>query len=691
MTTERRARWPWILWAVGLALLGVTLALALRNGSFGADPFFIPLAIAMMLGYDTVGAVVASRSPGNPIGWLMIWIGLTFILNGLLAEYAVYAYQTEPGGLPLRLVAGWATNWEIVLVVAALPLLLLWFPDGRVPSRRWRFLPIATVAFTVAIAAGAILNPGILDISEGIVVENPTGVASLDWLAHGLLWVGGLGLLSVAIASVVGLVQRFRRAGGEERQQIRWLAYVAGLGGLLLVLAIVSGIGLQAGESRPANDLLFFLFFACIGIGVPVAVGVAVLRYRLWDLDVVVKKTVVAAIVVAVVTAVLLFVVLLVSGLFVGGISEEPGLTLITGIGLGLLFGPLRRVARRVADRVVYGGRATPYEVLTDFSDRMSEAYSTEDVLPRMANIVGAGTGAESVAIWLLVGRDMVPAASWPSGAPPALTTPMTVLAETDPGAFEVRHQGELLGAITVRMPPNDPMNPGKERLVRDLAAQAGLVLRNVRLIEELRASRRRLVAAQDAERRRLERNIHDGAQQQLVALAVKLRLAEQVIDRDQAKARELLRQLQTQAGDTLEELRDLARGIYPPLLADEGLASAIVAQSRKIPVPVEVQPDGIDRYDQEIEAAVYFCVLEALQNVTKYAQARSVRIALHEDGSRLTFTVSDDGVGFERDATTRGTGLQGMADRLAAVGGSLEVLSAPGEGTTVLGRVPIG
>jgi signal transduction histidine kinase len=209
-------------------------------------------------------------------------------------------------------------------------------------------------------------------------------------------------------------------------------------------------------------------------------------------------------------------------------------------------------------------------------------------------------------------------------------------------------------------------------------------------LIEELRASRRRLVAAQDAERRRVERNIHDGAQQQLVALAVKLRLAEQAIERDPGKAREILAQLQTQAGETLEDLRDLARGIYPPLLADEGLAAAVQAQARKIPVPVDVQPDGVHRYEQEVEAAVYFCVLEALQNVTKYANASMVRIALEDDGERLTFTVSDDGVGFDRAVATRGTGLQGMVDRIDAVGGSLEVISAPGEGTTVLGRIQV-
>jgi signal transduction histidine kinase len=255
---------------------------------------------------------------------------------------------------------------------------------------------------------------------------------------------------------------------------------------------------------------------------------------------------------------------------------------------------------------------------------------------------------------------------------------------------FEVRHQGELLGTIAVGMPANDPMSPSKQRLIRDLSSQAGLVLRNVRLIEELRESRRRIVAAVDEGRRRLERNIHDGAQQQLVALAVKLRLAEAGVERDPAGARELLRQLQAEANDALENLRDVARGIYPPLLADRGLPAALEAQARKSPVPVRVSPDGVERYPQEVEASVYFCVLEALQNVAKYANASEVVVELRHRDDRLTFEVRDDGVGFDPATAPRGTGLQGMADRIEAVGGALDVRSARGRGTTVAASIPL-
>jgi signal transduction histidine kinase len=232
-------------------------------------------------------------------------------------------------------------------------------------------------------------------------------------------------------------------------------------------------------------------------------------------------------------------------------------------------------------------------------------------------------------------------------------------------------------------------MNPSKERLIRDLAAQAGLVLRNVRLIQDLRASRQRLVAAQDEERRKLERDLHDGAQQQLVALSVQLKLARTMLDRDPTTVGGMLDSLQTSATDALADLRDLARGIYPQLLADRGLAAAIEAQAGKSAVPTTVRSHDVGRYPREVETAVYFSCLEALNNVAKYSQASGATVSLAQTNGALTFTVSDDGVGFDAAGAARGTGLQGMADRIDAIGGSLLVRSTPGSGTTVTGSVP--
>jgi signal transduction histidine kinase len=292
-------------------------------------------------------------------------------------------------------------------------------------------------------------------------------------------------------------------------------------------------------------------------------------------------------------------------------------------------------------------------------------------------------------------------AAAWPAGAP--LQDPVSLNGgdlhgpEVSDRMVAVQHQGELLGALSVTKRAGEALTPVEENLVAHLAGQAGLVLKNVGLtadlqarLAELRASRQRLVSAQDEERRRLERNLHDGAQQHLVAIKVKLGLVEMLAARDPEKARATLIQLKGDADEALETLRDLARGIYPPLLADKGLPAALESQARKATVPVTVEADGVGRYPQEIEAAVYFCCLEALQNLQKYAGEAHAVVRLHADDGRLRFEVDDDGVGFDVATTKKGSGLTNMVDRLDALGGNVEVISSPGRGTTLRGWLPV-
>jgi signal transduction histidine kinase len=450
----------------------------------------------------------------------------------------------------------------------------------------------------------------------------------------------------------------------------------------LLVAGFTSG-NRESGFAAVAADALMVLLVITIVVGVPVTTAVAIFRFRLYDLDLVIKKTVVFAVVVALFLAIGAVVAALVATGIVPSLSDSPPLLVALGLAYGLLAVPLYRVATRLADRIVFGGRATPYEVLTQFSERVGETYADDDVLPRMAAVLGAGTGGASATVWLRVGNDLVAASSWPADADAPPKAPAD--------AVEVLHHGEPLGALSVTMPASDPMNPTKARLVRDLAAQAGPVLANVRLIEELRASRQRLVAAQDEERRRLERNIHDGVQQQLVALNVQLGLLARTATTDAERAAAMATGLQTQATTTLEDLRDLARGIYPPLLADKGLGAALEAQARRAAVPTTVTAHGVGRHPQEVESAVYFSVLEALNNIAKYAHAQSAEITLRRENGELVFTVADDGRGFDPRAASTGTGMQGMTDRLAAIGGHLDVRSSPGAGTAVTGRVPVG
>ncbi|MGH2634763.1 MAG: sensor histidine kinase [Actinomycetota bacterium] len=689
MIAAGRSRLPWVLWVVGMFTLATTVTLTYlnRRTAFDEDPYFVPIAVIMILGYSTVGAVLASRNPRSPIGWLMMAVGLTFAFTGGTSEYLTYAYVTNPGA-PIGPAVAMLSNILFLPMFVAVILLVLLFPAGRVPGPRWRYLPAAIVGFGALAMLGGLLMPGLLDLDQPIRVINPIGVEALRPVLEFTSAVAWIALLSTAPLSIVALVLRYRRSRGEERQQMRWLAYTAAT----TAAVIISGIALSLifgdsyGDTLVA-DALFIAGFGLIGIGVPVAMGTAVLRYRLYDLDLVVKKTVLYVTVAAVLSAA--FVAVAVAIGWIAGRSDTGAV--IAAVAVGLAFWPALRLARRLADRIVYGQRATPYEVLAEFSDRVGASYGSEDVLPRMAQILRDAVGAAKAIVWLRVGDELRAA-----GVVPMEDAPRPVRLSGDElpslgadAAVEVRDRGELLGALAVSMPPNDPMSPSRERLVRDLAAQAGLVLRNVRLIEELRASRQRLVAAQDQERRRIERNIHDGAQQQLVALAVKLRLADALVGKDEPRAHAMLAELQDETNGALENLRDLARGIYPPLLADKGLVAALEGQARKSALPVSVDAGVVGRYSQDVEAAVYFCALEALQNVAKYAGASTARVRLHAANGTLGFDVEDDGRGFDPSAVS-GSGLTNMRDRLDALGGALEVRSSPGRGTTISGRIPV-
>jgi signal transduction histidine kinase len=690
MMITLRGRLPWLIYGLMLVLLAITAILTVWNDSFEA---FVAIAILMMLGYGTVGALVASRIPSNPLGWLMLTIGLGFVLVGLTSELVTYGYVTEPSAsVPFLDLAVWLSNWVFFVVFMPIPLILLLFPTGRVHSPRWRWVPAAVVAIAVISAVAVMLNPGPVD-NDVVRVPNPTGVESLRPVLGPVLFASTAGLFIIAVASVVALFLRFRRASGDERQQIRWLAYLAALACVLLVGTVVSSLSVEGDQFIPVVEAIWLALFACIGVAFPVAIGLSIIRHGLFDLDLVIKRTAVFAVLVASLMVVGGVATLLIAAGVVPSLDERPPLLLLAGVLFGLLLLPLYRFSKWLADRLVFGGRSTPYEVLTEFSGRVGSTYSSEDVLPRMAQLVGDATRARSSRVWLRVGRELQEVARWPADALEGGTVATDPERLPDlPGeeAFEIRHQGELLGALSVEPAPSDPMTPAKRRIVQDLASQAGFVLRNVRLIEELRASRQRLVAAQDEERRRLERNIHDGAQQQLVALTVKLRLLEQIAGRDPAKASELAGQLQAEATAALDDLRDLARGIYPPLLADKGLPAALEAQARKSPVPVSVDAVDLGRFSQDVEAAIYFSCLEALQNVTKYAEASLVEISLDRSNGRLSFAVTDDGVGFDPASTSHGSGLQGIADRLDALGGTFEVVSTVGVGTAVNGSVPV-
>jgi signal transduction histidine kinase len=272
---------------------------------------------------------------------------------------------------------------------------------------------------------------------------------------------------------------------------------------------------------------------------------------------------------------------------------------------------------------------------------------------------------------------------------------------------IDVRYQGEPIGAIAVQKAAGEGLAPSEERLLDDLAAQAGLALHNVRLTEELevrlrelaeqsaalRVSRERLVTARDAQRRGLERDIREGPQRQLTEIGHRIRDSDTVVEDDPAEAERIIDRLGERANATLEGLRDLARGIFPPLLADQGIVAALEAHVRKVGAHAKVEAVGAvatRRFDADVEACVYFCCLQAIQNVVRHAGNTPAVVGLDADGDEIRFSVSDEGSGFSASSTPRGMGLQIMQDRLDALDGELEVRSEPDRGTTITGRIPV-
>jgi signal transduction histidine kinase len=628
-----------------------------------------------------VGFVLVSRRPANKIGWILLATGLLLGLGFFSQGYGWYGLiAARPRPVPGARAAEWLVNWIWIVPAGAFAFVLLLFPDGLLPSRRWR-----PAAWFVA-AVYALDTMGFVARASR-VWRDPFGPQSQGWYPglHSVLVVLWPAATVVAAAA---LITRFARSSGEERLQLKWFAAAAAL----VVVTIIPLAEAPQISSRPDTGVplvaplkvLFCLALVCLWV----AIAVAILKYKLYEIDIVISKALQYGTLAVFISAVYAGLVAGVGTL--AGDRRSPLLSAIAAIVVAVAFHPVQLRAARLANRIVYGRRASPYQVLSEFARRIGGGYA-RDVLAQMATTVAAGTGAQRVVVWLRVGSELrAEAASDGSSAEPLPVDghQLPTLPDTDFGA-PVLYQGELLGAISIRMPRDEPLNPAAEQLVTDVASQAGLALSNAGLIEDLRASRQRLVAAQDEERRRLERNLHDGAQQDLVALAIKLRLASTVVE-DAAETRQLLGELQEDAAGALSNLRDLARGIYPPLLADRGLVPALRAQADKSPIPVVVDADGVGRFGQNIEAAVYFCCLEALQNIAKYAAASHAHICVAARDHSLRFTVSDDGAGYDASRTPMGSGQRNMADRLAALGGRLEIRSVPSKGTTITAHLPL-
>ncbi|MEO7804144.1 MAG: histidine kinase [Actinomycetota bacterium] len=675
--TSRRIAWILLYTAIVFSILAFVFLVLGRHtpsppGTFGFRGFSAIFALS----FAAVGALIALRRPENPIGWIFLVTGVMSGWQESTQQYAIYALFENPGSLPAGEIFAWFAAWIWIPITGILTtFLFLLFPTGRLLSRRWRLAAVvamagvATASFATAFASGPMENFALID--------NPFGIPGSRDLLFPLQQIGLMLYAAGIVASSTSLVVRFRRSRGEERQQVKWLVASAILvvSGLIVSFVFAGAQTIASTTQWKGVDVVVIFAFLTI----PAATGVAILKYRLYDIDVVINKTVVYGVLAACITA---FYVAFVIG--IGSLVGTRGgsnvfLSIAATALIAVAFQPARQRVQRFADRLVYGERVTPYEAMADFSHRMSGSLSLDEVLPRMAEASARGVGAQRarVRVFLPGGGERI--ATWPQNGDGNFETTVAVV-----------HRSQEIGEIAIAKPASAPMNPAERKLLEDLASQASLALGNVRLTEDLKESRQRIVAAQDTERRRIERDLHDGAQQQLVAMKIKLGLVKQMLERDPIKAGQILEGLMPEADAAIENLRDLARGIFPQMLVENGLEAALRSHVSKSALNATVE-SNIDtvRFESTIEANVYFCIREALQNASKHAPGARIVISLFDDGEQLAFGVHDEGPGFDSTKVELGSGLRNMSDRVQALGGVFEIETGPGLGTWIKGQLP--
>lgn len=675
--------------AIVMSVGGLAVAIAARRWDL-AWFTLTPVNATVGMGFGALAWTVLPRQPRNGSVWAY---AVAAFLGGLYSACLGVLVLTAPDALLIESMdPSWApAEMSAVPAVAVgvmgsiwigslfLPLTLglALFPDGRPASPRWRWLSwYSATTITVAILSSLVLYHRWSAVPV-TTYDGPLGAFVEAWQI--LAQVG-------ALFAVASLVARYRKGDATVRRQIRSIA----MGGAVLVVGELGALLFKTVVSPdidPSVDNLGALVPLFLLIG---SFWMGITRYRLYEIDAIISKSVTYLGLATVIS--LLYAVIVVVPLLIVGIPDEGGPGLVLPIAatavVAVLFEPIRARTERWADRLVYGNRSTPHEVLSQLTARLSET-GTDGGTADLARLLAQGTGADRAVVWLLDGDELVPEAAWPTDDPAILDgVAGGELVDDEYAASQaVRHGDERLGALTITKPHNDPITPADRELLDDVAAGAGLLLRNIRLNRELEArarqvreSRRRLITAQDAERHRLERDLHDGAQQQVVALKVKLGIAKVIAQREGADdIAAMVDGLSASTQDAVDALRAVAHGIYPPLLEAEGLPTALNAVARTSAIPLRIDSTEVGRYTRQVEETIYFCVLETL-HAAHMAGATSLTIHLADDGGELVLA-------FEHDAPE--ADLTDAVDRIDAYGGTSATTHPDRTSTVTTCRVP--
>ncbi len=667
-TGVRAARLAWLLCGLSLALTTCAVVLAAINRTLDPGLIYLVSVIACAL----VGGLVSCRRPANPVGWLLLGSALSFTLQEFAIQYAVYGQRTAPGSLPLAQAMAWPPSWLWVPgVMLAFVFLPLYFPNGRLLSRRWRPVVLFGAGVSaLAAVAFAFFNRTADDITG---LANPFAVEVPEPLAAVALGVPTALLFVAMLASAISLVARFRSSRGEERQQIKWAAYAA------TAVPIVTLAAALAEEAAPALAPLNTAS-NIVWAGVPVAVGIAILKHRLYDIDPIINRTLVYGALTACVVGIYVLVVGYLGALFQTG--GNLAISLAATALVAVLFAPLRERLQKLVNRLMYGERDDPYGVLSRLGERLEATLVPEAALSTVVETVARSLKLPYAAI-LLPKQDGGLATAAEHGTPEGETI-----------ALPLTHRREPMGEMVLSpRSPNEAFSSTDLKLLEDLARQAGATVHAVRLTDDLQRSRERLVTAREEERRRLRRDLHDGLGSQLAAQTLKIGSARLACPHDPAAADALMAEMETDVEKAISDIRRLVYDLRPPDLDELGLAGAVresaaaVSRTKGPRVLVEA-PEELPDLPAAVEVAAYRIVREAMTNVVRHSGAGSCRIRLSL-GDELEVEVTDDGDGIP-EKHKAGVGLSSMKERAAELGGTCIVEPAPGGGTRVSARLPL-
>lgn len=660
-----RNRVVWLTLAATTLIYGLTvvryLSWVLSAWSFALWGLVIVPSIVI------AGAIIMWLRPENPIGRLLTLAGIVMFVIPTTLELPTVVAFADSGAQDWM----WAPMWLSMTCnsVAAILLtqLTVQLPDGKYRYPRERILVRYSWAIVILPALTLLSNELVVTHSQAFPgvegIASPVFIPSLEPLGpvvNGLLWAS----YSIFVVGVVFQYMRYRKASTRERKQVRWVLFAGVVAAVVGSAPFFLGeIGLMEPMAHGAIEALastfVILFFAA-------SVVISVLEPAWLDVDIVIRRSFVYG--------ALSFVILV---LYIGvaaslglaaGARLDLKIAVVLTVVIALLFQPARRRLQTVADRWVFGARPTKYEAVTEFRESIDQGLDPRELLPSLTETIAATLRVDWVVATLDDGGSA--AAGEPSG-PPALTVPIGAGGEN---VGEIRCGGKREGSI----------DDEEVQLVQTLATQVGLAVMNGRLAN-------RIVQAAEAERRRIERNIHDGAQQELVALVARLGMARSAATNGGVSETDI-NELQHEARRILSDLRDLAQGIHPSVLSDGGIVEAVEDRCARLPIEVSLRVPGSlrsERFDDDVEGAAYFFITESLTNVLKHAGATRADVALERDNGYLTLRVSDDGQGFE-ESETPFRGLEGLRDRFQALQGTVTVSSRPGSGTQVEASLPV-